>query len=229
LRNPHTTRVFDGLFVFYVVFWVVIGAWVGVRAYQLADVADQAGRTAQVLDHAGSALESLRGLPFVGNAPANLGSEVRQQASEISAQAASTSRGTKQLGVLLGLTVALAPSLPVAALYVPLRSARRREVRAVRRAYEAAPAGQVTPLDVLLAHRAAQHLAISDLAAVTDDPYGAIARGEYGPLVDAELRRLGLRESDDSAAHRAADRPPNRGDGRVQATDGWRGAGQDRG
>lgn len=87
--------------------------------------------------------------------------------------------------------MAAAPTLPLLALYLPLRASRIREVRAVRRAMQR-PSGERV-FDEFLARRAAERLPYGVLLAVSPDPWEDLKMGRYGPLADAELRRLRIR------------------------------------
>jgi hypothetical protein len=85
------------------------------------------------------------------------------------------------LSVLLGLAVAVIPSLPLLVLYVPLRAARLRE------------AGDDPQLEELLARRAVQNLPYHRLARVTRTPWRDLADGRYAALAAAEKQRVGIR------------------------------------
>jgi len=82
------------------------------------------------------------------------------------------------------------PTLPLLVLYAPLRLGRVPEARAIRRALARAPGDPL--FEQFLARRAAQHLPYHRLREVSENPWRDIQTGNYGPLADAELRRLGL-------------------------------------
>jgi hypothetical protein len=90
-----------------------------------------------------------------------------------------------------GIGVGLLPAALVLLLYIPVRLAWRRDVRAVR-AGLAAAAGDPA-FEHYLARRAVDVLPWDSLHAVSGDPWRAIAGGDFRVLADAELARLGLR------------------------------------
>jgi hypothetical protein len=97
-------------------------------------------------------------------------------------QVADDARGAgDRLSVLLGLAVALIPTLPVLAVALPPRLRLERDRRA---------AGRVS--EELLARRALVHLPLHELARISADPLGDVAAGRYEALARGERRRLGL-------------------------------------
>ncbi|MGH3452660.1 MAG: hypothetical protein ACRDQW_18550, partial [Haloechinothrix sp.] len=82
------------------------------------------------------------------------------------------------------------PTLPLLALYLPMRLAWRRQVRAVRRALERGP--DDLAVDEFLAWRAVLNLPYDRLREVSADPWRDLEAGRYRKLGDAELRRLGI-------------------------------------
>jgi hypothetical protein len=88
----------------------------------------------------------------------------------------------ESLSVLLGLAIALVPTLPVLALYGPLRQARRREAVALREV-----SGRVdsdAAVRGLLAERARATMPLATLMREVPEPWSA---------GDAELARAALR------------------------------------
>jgi len=106
--------------------------------------------------------------------------------------------------VLLAVAVGAAPTLPLIALFVPLRRARIREVRAVRKGLREAAAG--SPFDEFLAHRAAERLPYDALRRVSGDPWADLASGHYQALANAELKRIGIRRPRAKGPARAVQR-----------------------
>jgi hypothetical protein len=80
--------------------------------------------------------------------------------------------------------------VPLLALYAPLRTARIREVRAVRRALGESRGDPV--FEQFLARRAAERLPYCRLRLISPDPWHDLATGHYERLAAAELRRLDL-------------------------------------
>jgi hypothetical protein len=92
--------------------------------------------------------------------------------------------------VLLGIAVALLPSIPVLAFYLPARLQRLREARALRRAVRMH--GHDPEFHAFLARRAVEALGYHQLRRVSSFPWRDLAEGRCAPLATAELRRLGV-------------------------------------
>jgi hypothetical protein len=105
------------------------------------------------------------------------------------ASARTARANARSVGTLLGVSIALIPSLPVLILYVPPRVAGARE----RRALERAVAGGVDRwLQEVLARRALVHLPYHRLRRVSEDPLEDLRQGRHARLADAELEWFGV-------------------------------------
>ncbi len=189
--DARTLRLLDGLVTFWVVLWVVLGLLTGYEVRRLTSVSDAAQASARAADTAGEALQSLDGIPFVGERSAELGDEVRAAAEQVRLNAEDTSVTLRRLGLLLGASIILIPLTPVFGMYVPNRLGRGRELRALRRRLRSQAMDR--PLEAYLARRAVDWLPYDQLMTVSDDPAGDLRDGRHGALARAELSRLGLR------------------------------------
>lgn len=115
----------DGLAAFWVVLWLVVGAWTGYEVWQLTALSRAAVDSGRSLRSAASALEQLDGVPLVGDTTAPLADQVGATAEQIVAGGERSERSVKGLAVLLGLAVGIGPSGPVVLLYLPQRGSRR--------------------------------------------------------------------------------------------------------
>lgn len=190
LASARTVRIYDAIAVVWIVLWAVVGAWSGLRLWQLSGVADEVAQTAKGLDHVGQALEDLSGLPLVGSASERLGKQVRTRAADAIASAETSAQSARQLGVLVGFAIGVGPSLGVVGLYLPMRLAYAREVRAVGRAISEGDASQA---EELLALRAVQNLPYDTLRVISAHPLADLRSGHHTSLAGAEAARLGLR------------------------------------
>ena len=183
----HRLRLLDGVVALWVVFWLTIGTGTAVSVWDLGELGTTLSRSGQALDDAGDALQQLGRIPLVGDRPERLGDEVRRTAAEVTVRGRETRANLRRLAILLGLSVALIPSVPVLALYLANRSARRRVLRDIESRLRQRPDDPW--LERYLAQRAVVTLPLSQL------PAGAALR-DGDPeriLADAELGRLGLR------------------------------------
>ncbi len=186
-----TIRRLDGLVLFWLVLWLVIGGWVGYTLWQVSELGDTVTASGQAIGSSGGALESLGDLPVVGDRTAELGEEVAAAGDDIALRGQELQSQLRQLAVLLGLAIVLLPAAPVLAWYLPQRHARRRDVSEVRRLLNSVTDGAAA--DRYLAERAVRWLPFSVVQQIDRDPWGAVAEGRTRPLADAELQRLGLR------------------------------------
>lgn len=185
-----TVSLLDGLAVFWVFFWLMIGTYTGVQVWQLSGLSDTAQVSADAVDTAGTALQGLSELPVLGQASKELGDEVRAAAVEISRSAEQTREVVHRLSVLLGLSVTLIPVSSVLGFYLPLRLRRRAQVRAIRQ--EISAGRRDAPMDAYLAHKAVNTMSYGQLLAVSRNPAGDLAEGRHRRLADAHLQHLGL-------------------------------------
>lgn len=181
----------DALVGVWIVFWCVVGVRVGTEVRDLGRLSGSVERVGQAVSDTGAALEELAGLPVVGDQLAAPAGPIREagDAAQVTAKQSRSAAG--DLSLLLGLSIALAPSLPMLLLYLPDRIGVARDRRAVGRA---AARGLTPELARVLAARAAVHLPLEELRKLTDDPYADLAAGRNDALAQAELRRLGIRE-----------------------------------
>lgn len=182
-------RLWDGIVVFWVVFWIVMGAAIGVTIWSLSGLADSTVESGRALDSAGQALEGIGRVPVIGDGPGEFGTQVRATASGIVQNGEQAGHSLKILAVLLGVSIAVVPSVPVIGFYLPFRLARRHDVRQIRTALQA---GGLTPqLQQYLAGRAGVNLTFAQVGAGLPTS----ATPEVAALAKAELERLGIQSS----------------------------------
>ncbi len=184
--------MWDSIVVFWVVFWLVVGAWTGYQLWELTGLAASTVDSGRSLGSAASALQTLSSLPFIGDRTGALGDQVGQTADQIVQSGQAADRSIRGLSILLGVAVAVAPAGTFLLVYLPSRLARRQAIRRVREALDGGESE--TAMRALLAHRAVGNLAPGELLAVTGDPHGDLTAGRYEALAAAELRRLGIEQ-----------------------------------
>jgi hypothetical protein len=189
--RPAARRLLDGAIILWAAAWIVVGLLVAREVRGLADLSRTVTAAGYALEGAGSTLGSLEGVPFVGENVGDVAERTEQAGRSARESGRSSRENVESLATLLGVSIALAPSMPLILLYLPMRLAWIREVRAVRRALAAAP--DERGLDEYLARRAALAMPYDRLRATSADPWGDLAAGERRRLSDAELRRLGIR------------------------------------
>ena len=102
-----------GLLGFWCALWLLVGVWVGYEVWQLSALAESVADSVRAMSAAGTALESLGGVPVVGETTGQLGQRVSANGGDIVESAGTAQVSIRRLSVLLGLTIALVPSVPV--------------------------------------------------------------------------------------------------------------------
>lgn len=187
-RRPgsRARTVLDVVLVLWTAWWLWAGITVGDGVRDLADLGNTAGQLGRAVTSVGDAIATL---PLVGDQLRGPAGAVHDAGRQAVASAQSARTSGRRLGVLLGLTVAAVPTVPLLLLYLPGRIASARERQALARALRRIPGPQ---LDDVLARRALVHLPYHVLGRVSDDPVGDIAAGRSGALADAELEWYGV-------------------------------------
>ncbi len=121
-----TVRLLDGLVIFWLVLWLVVGAWSGFTIWQLSGLGDTITTSGEALQSAGEALQTVGETPVVGEGPGRLGDQVVSTAADIGVRGQEIKTQLRVLSLLLGLSIMLMPTTPVLGLYLPLRLARPR-------------------------------------------------------------------------------------------------------
>lgn len=184
----------DAVLVLWVAGWIAYGFFVHREVQGLTSLSDTVVRTGRAVDSAASALQPLRSLPFgIGNRVAGLADQARRVARSAERSGADGRHSIEVLAVELGFAIALIPTVPLVAIYAPLRISRVREVRSVRRAIREHPND---PMFVeFLARRATEKLPYHVLREVSPTPWRDLETGRHAALARAELRRLGFRDA----------------------------------
>jgi hypothetical protein len=170
------------------VFWVAIAAYTAYEVAALRTLSHTVVKAGAATESTGRALSAVGHLPFVGGRISQLAAQAVAAGASARASGTSTATTIDQLAVLLGIAIALIPTVPLLGLYLPLRISWRRDRNAVRQAvarWDGEPG-----LEAFLAHRALAHLSFEELRDLGYD--GSPSSPSDAELAAAELRRLGL-------------------------------------
>ncbi|MEO7421988.1 MAG: hypothetical protein ABIU87_06290 [Ornithinibacter sp.] len=188
--DARAIRTRDGVVVFWVVFWLAVGAWTGYQLWQLTGLAASTVDSGRSLGSAAEALQKLSSVPLIGERTGALGEQIGSTAEHIVSSGQQADRSIRGVSVLLGVSLAVAPAGAVLMFYLPARMARRREAHRMREALSSEESA--APLMALLAHRAVGSLPPTEVLAISADPYADLAAGRHEDLAAAELERLGI-------------------------------------
>lgn len=190
VMDHRTIRALDIILSVWTVLWIGIALVVGFEIHGLTRISDTLVASSDVLEETGVVVSSLQDIPVVGDRVENVEREIGRAATSTRDSGEASRRNILTLSVLLGVAIASLPTVPVLSIYIPLRISWEREVRTVRRALS--DAGDDPSFKKLLATRAVERLPFHRLAALVDNPWGALERGDYEALSRAELDRLGV-------------------------------------
>lgn len=184
----------DAALAAWAVVWLVVAIVIATEVRDLGELSDTVGAVGGAAESAGGALGLVGELPVIGGpvgGALDVPAEEIREAGALAQETAETSRkSVNALSVMLGLTIALLPTLPILAIYVPARRARAEEARIVRDAVNRT--GNDPALQDFLARRAVHNLSLRALQREAEEPWRDLAAGRHDRLARAELRRLGL-------------------------------------
>jgi hypothetical protein len=169
-------------------FWIAIAAYTAYEVAALRTLSHTVVKAGKATESTGHALAAIGQLPFVGDRISSLAAQAVAAGASARTSGASTATTIDHLAVLLGIAIALIPTVPLLALYLPVLRSWRRDRKAVRRAiaqWDGEPG-----LEVFLAHRALAHMPYHELRELGYD--GMEGSAPNPELAMAELRRLGL-------------------------------------
>jgi len=188
-RLPQRSVVaIDLLVILWAVAWIVLGVAVGTFVDRLGAVGDGLQDAGRAIGKAGDAVDGLSDVPLVGGGFETVAGEIRTIAQDTTERGRSVEEDVHGLALLIGGSIAFAPTLPVLALWVPPRVSRERERWALKRSLRAGDGVALT----YLANRAVATRGLRELLAASDDPVGDLQAGRVEALASLELRHLSL-------------------------------------
>ena len=161
-------------------FWIAIAVYTAHEVASLRTLSHTVVKAGVATESTGHALAAISHLPLVGGRIGSLAAQAVAAGASARTSGAATATTVDRLAVLLGIAIALIPTVPLLALYLPLLVSWRRDRKAVRTAvarWDGEP-----ELEAFLAQRAVGHLPFEELRKNPSD----------SELAAAELRRLGL-------------------------------------
>jgi len=180
----------DALALAWVMLWILLGLVVAEAVRELTGLTDGFALIGESLGDAADAVAAIE-LPLVGGGLDGAAGSLRDAGRDVAASGESSRASIERTAAVLGLAVALVPSLPLVIGYLPPRLGRARETGALRQLLRDG-AGDPA-LERFLAHRAVETLTYRELRRVSPRPWRDLEEGRYEALADAELDRLGVR------------------------------------
>jgi hypothetical protein len=181
----------DVLVVCWTIVWIVVGIAVGSFVERLGAVGDGLEDTGRAIGRAGEAIGGLADVPLLGEGFSTVAAEIQGVGRDTVARGRSVEEDADRLALLIGLSLALAPTLPIMAVWVPPRVSRERERHALRASLRRADGAALA----YLANRAVATRGFRELLAVSDDPIADLAAGRHEALASLEMKHLSLRSA----------------------------------
>ncbi len=189
LPNGRSVLVLDAIVIAWTAVWIAVGITVADSVYGLTELSGTFRSVGNAVGEVGRTLGGVN-LPLVG-APLDRAAGAVQEAGRDIVSSGLAARGEiERTSLLLGLAVALVPTLTLLLLYVPARVVRFRERAALRGLV--AEAGGDQGLEALLAARAIEQVPYRRLRRVAARPWESESPATRRALAEEELRRLGL-------------------------------------
>lgn len=182
--------VLDALLVAWALTWIAFGLTVASEVKGLRELSGTVSNVGGAVEETGRSIGSLDDLPVIGGRVGEPSRRIEEAGRSAADSGRSSAGSIEELSFLLGLAVAVIPSVPLFGFYLPLRISRLREARAVEQALDDAHGDP--RFAAFLARRAIDSLPYRRLSAVSRDPWRDIAEGRYERLAEAELGRLGV-------------------------------------
>lgn len=187
LTRPFT-NLLDLALTAWVCAWIAIGVAVGVEVGQLSELSRTVVKEGLAVHTVGTSLRSLGGVPVIGGPIASDAKAVQAAGASAVASGSGSESAIGALSVLLAISVALLPTVPVLLFYVPARLQRRRDAAAVRQALR--DSSDVAELREFLAQQAQHTLGYHRLRRLGVPLSAPLNQEDVTVLAEAELRRL---------------------------------------
>jgi len=192
LRRRRGLLLLDVAVIGWSLAWGAVAIAIAQEVNGLADLSGTVIRVGHATEASGRGLEQLGALPLLGDTLTVPADRIQAAGASAVESGRSSADSVHDLSLLLGLSIAVIPALPLICLYIPLRIAAARERRTARAL--ALEAGDDPRFQRFLARRTLETLPYRKLREVTPEPWRAYVEGRYDELARAELRRLGLTE-----------------------------------
>lgn len=183
----------DAALVAWCAAWIWMGASVAQDVRGLIELSDTVTAVGRAVDETGGVVESLDGVPLLGERVAPVGRSIAE-AGRAAVESGEQSRASvRRTATLLGLSIALIPTLPVLVVYLPRRVAAVRRRRAL---VQALSHGRAQDVEAYLAFRALLDLPLERLPRRGKRAFDDLIAGRHRELAEAELQWLGIRSGE---------------------------------
>ena len=186
--SHRTSRTIDIVLLLWLLLWCLIGYTLGRTVNELSGLSDGVIGAGEGVSDAAGALEGFADVPLIGGGIGEIAERIDAIGQGTVQKGEASKDAIFNISLLIGLVIALGPTLPLIAVWLVIRAPLARERRAIGRALDA----NDTELEGFLALRAATRFPYTRIARVTNDPWGDLRSGRHAALASLELRRMGL-------------------------------------
>ncbi len=186
--SHRTSRTIDIVLLLWLLLWCLIGYTLGRTVNELSGLSDGVIGAGEGVSDAAGALEGFADVPLIGGGIGEIAERIDAIGQGTVQKGEASKDAIFNVSLLIGLVIALGPTLPLIAVWLVIRAPLARERRAIGRALDANDA----ELEGYLALRAATRFPSTRIARVTTDPWGDLRSGRHAALASLELGRLGL-------------------------------------
>lgn|GEM_PF-7047231 len=127
--SPRFVRLLGVFALVWAIAWIALGIWTRQEVRTLGRLGDTVATSGAAVQRTGAALQGLGRLPFLGGEVAGIGRQVSAAGVEASRSGRSSTSAVATLATLLGVAIALVPSVPMIALWLVARRLARRPER----------------------------------------------------------------------------------------------------
>lgn len=186
--SHRTSRTIDVILVLWLLLWCAIGYTLGRTVNELSGLSDGVIGAGEGVSDAAGALGDFADVPLIGGGIDAIADRIDAIGQGTVQKGEASKEAIFNVSLLIGLVIALGPTVPLLAVWLVIRAPLARERRRIGKALDAGDPG----LDGYLALRAATRFPYSRIAGITTDPWGDLQAGRHSALASMELTRLGL-------------------------------------
>lgn len=186
--SHRTSRTIDVILVLWLLVWCAIGYTLGRTVNELSGLSDGVIGAGEGVSDAAGALGDFADVPLIGGGIDAIADRIDAIGQGTVQKGEASKETIFNVSLLIGLVIALGPTVPLLAVWLVIRAPLARERRRIGKALDAGDPG----LDGYLALRAATRFPYSRIAGITTDPWGDLQAGRHSALASMELTRLGL-------------------------------------
>jgi hypothetical protein len=197
---------------FLVIAWVLLCLMLGMAATKrinhLGTLGDGLVSAGDSVSGVSEAISGLEGTPLIGGTLGAIANRIDDLGAATAQQGRDGKDAVWKAALAIGILIALLPTLPILAIWIPVRVGVERERSSLRAALKANEPG----VWEYLALQAVDDMSFRDLRRVSADPWEDIRRGNYETLARVEIDRLGLTLAAGQAPARGPGLPTPSGD-----------------